>query len=207
MPLAPAPSLPEILIHTAHPASGLWRLSEFDSDGVDPPPPYWAYPWAGGAALARHFFDRPETVRGRRVLDLGAGSGVVGIAAAKCGAREVIAAEIDRHAIAALTLNAAANGVAIEAVLEDITGGDAPAVDLIAAGDVFYDRDLAERVTAFLDNCLAAGVEALIGDPGRTYLPHPRLRLLAEYPVRDFGDGKNAAATLSGVFAFVPKGV
>ena len=97
MRVAPVPLLPEILLYTAHPASGLWRLAGPEADGADLPPPYWAYQWAGGAVLARHFLDRPETVRGRRVLDLGAGSGVVGIAAAKAGASQVIAAEIDPH--------------------------------------------------------------------------------------------------------------
>jgi hypothetical protein len=98
MRIAPVPTLPEIRLYTAHPASGLWRLAELDEDGSGPSPPYWAYHWAGGAALARHILDRPETVTGGRVLDLGAGSGIVGIAAAKAGAREVIAAELDRYA-------------------------------------------------------------------------------------------------------------
>ena len=206
MPVAPAPSLPEIRIHTARPTSRLWRLRELGGNKSDPPPPYWAYHWAGGAALARHILDRPETVRGRRVLDLGAGSGIVGIAAAKSGASEVIAADIDRNAIVALSLNAAINGVALRAVAGDITGAVPPPVDLVAAGDLFYDRDLAERVTTFLDRCLAAGIEVMIGDPGRAFLPFARLRRLAEYPVQDFGDGKNAASKPSGVFALRPNG-
>jgi predicted nicotinamide N-methyase len=202
MPLAPAPSQPEILLHAAHPGSGLWRLSRFGQRADEPP--YFAYPWAGGAALARYFFDRPESVSGRRVLDLGAGSGVVGIAAAKCGASKVIAAEIDRNAIAALRLNAAANGVAIEAVEEDIMANDPPPVDLAAVGDLFYERALAKRTMAFLDRCRSAGLEVLVGDIGRAYLPRQRLRLIAEYPVRDFGDGEKAAPKLGGVFAFLP---
>lgn len=203
MPIAPAPSLPEIQIHSARPTSHLGRLRELDAGEADPPP-YWAYHWAGGAALARYILDRPETVRGRRVLDLGAGSGIVGIAAAKSGAREVIAADIDRNAIVALSLNAAVNGVTLRPVAGDITGAAPPPVDLVAAGDLFYDRDLAARVVTFLDHCLAAGIAVLIGDPGRAFLPLARLSRLAEYPVQDFGDGKIAGLTMSGVFALRP---
>jgi len=143
-------------------------------------------------------------VTGRRVLDLGAGSGLVAIAAAKAGAHAVIASEVDPYAIAALRLNAAANGVAIEAALGDLTAGPPPAVDLVAVGDLFYDRDLAGRVTAFLDRCRAAGIEALIGDPWRAFLPRARLRLIAEYDVADFGRAESAATTPSAVFAFGP---
>jgi predicted nicotinamide N-methyase len=204
MNLLPAPSVFEILLYAAHPASGLRRLfgpSETEADR----PPYWAYHWAGGAALARFILDRPETVSGLRVLDLGAGSGIVGIAAAKAGAMQVTAVDIDRNAVVAIGMNAAANGVAIAAIAEDITAGPPPAVDLILVGDLFYERSLAARVGAFLDRCLAAGIEILIGDPGRAYLPHAQLRLLARYPALDFGDGKGAATKLSAVFSFEPR--
>ena len=206
MRLVPVPALPEIRVYTAHPGSGLRRLvdPEDDADADDgtpePPPPYWAYAWAGGAVLARYILDHPMSVAGRRVLDLGAGSGIVGIAAAKAGAREVIAAEIDHNGVAAIGLNAAANGVAITVVDGDITKGSPPAVDLVLAGDVFYGEEVAERVMPFLDRCLAAGIEVLVGDPGRTYLPRSRLRLLAEYKVPDFGETKEAALKPSGVF-------
>ncbi|KUM23510.1 SAM-dependent methyltransferase [Mesorhizobium loti] len=206
MRLLPVPSLPEIRLHMAHPGSGLRRLLEPD-DGTREravAPPYWAYAWAGGAVLARYIFDRPSTVVGRRVLDLGAGSGLVGIAAAKAGAGGVIAAEIDRNGVVALGLNAAANGVAIAIVGEDITAGPPPAVDLVLAGDVFYGRAVARRVVPFLDRCLAAGIEVLVGDPGRAWLPRQRLRLLAEYQVPDVGGNGGGAPKPSGVFAFVP---
>jgi len=207
MRLVPVPALPEIRFYTAHPGSGLRRLVDLEDGDVDentaePQPPYWAYAWAGGAVLARYVLDHPTTVAGRRVLDLGAGSGIVGIAAAKAGAREVIAAEIDRNGVAALGLNAAANGTAIAVIGNDITTGPPPAVDLVLAGDVFYGQDVAQMVMPFLDRCLAAGIEVLVGDPGRAYLPRSRLRLLAECKVPDFGDAKDAALKPSGVFRF-----
>ncbi|RUX32281.1 methyltransferase [Mesorhizobium sp. M7A.F.Ca.US.011.01.1.1] len=212
MRLAPVPSVPEIRLYTPHPASGLRRLTdphqsidvdeETDDDGPEPQPPYWAYVWAGGAVLARHILDHPQMVAGRRVLDLGAGSGLVGIAAAMAGAREVIAAEIDRNGVAAIGLNTAANGVEIAIVDKDITAGPPPAVDLVLAGDVFYGREVALRVIPFLDRCLAAGIDVLVGDPRRNDLPLSRLRLLAEYQVPDFGDAKGAASKPSGVFSF-----
>ncbi|MCF6115023.1 50S ribosomal protein L11 methyltransferase [Mesorhizobium muleiense] len=217
MRIAPVVALPEIRLYAAHPASGLWRLTrpqgraaepeeeanEADEDGPEPQPPYWAYAWAGGAVLARYILDRPETVAGLRVLDLGAGSGLVGIAAARAGASEVIASEIDRNGVAALCLNAAANGVEITVVGEDITAGPPPPVDVVAAGDLFYRQDLANRVIPFLDRCLAAGINVLIGDPGRAYLPRSRLHLLAEYQVPDVGQG--TATKPSGVFSFEPE--
>jgi len=211
MRLAPVPSLPEIRLYLAHPGSGLRRLLEQDDDGSDdngpePQPPYWAYAWAGGAVLARYILDNPSIVAGKRVLDLGAGSGLVAIAAAKAGAREVIAAEIDHNGVVALGLNAKANSVAIAVIGDDITAGSPPVVDLMLAGDVFYGRDVALKVVPFLDRCLAVGIDVLIGDPRRADLPLSRLRLLAEYPVPDFGDAKGATARPSGVFAFEAEG-
>ncbi|RJT42729.1 methyltransferase [Mesorhizobium waimense] len=212
--LEPVPAIPEIRLYSAHPGSGLRRLVEADeveqaegneADAPEPQPPYWAYVWAGGSVLARYIIDRPQTVAGRRVLDLGAGSGLVGIAAAKAGASAVIAAEIDRNGVAALGLNAAANGVTIMVIGEDITTGPPPVVDLVLAGDVFYGREVTLRVTPFLDRCLAAGIDVLVGDPRRTDLPLSRLRLLAEYQVPDFGDAKGAASKPSGVFSFEPE--
>jgi predicted nicotinamide N-methyase len=204
MRLAPVPLIPEIRLYMAHQGSGLWRLGEPYEDGSEPPAPYWAFPWAGGLALARHILERPDTVAGRRVLDLGSGSGLVAIAAAMSGAREVMAADVDRYAVAAIGLNAAENGVAIAALGSDLTTGRAPGVDLVMTGDLFYERELAERVTAFLTRCLADGVEVLIGDPGRAYLPRSRLRLVAEYPVPDVGEAVTAAMKPSGVFALQP---
>lgn len=199
--LATAPSIPEIRLYTAHPGSGLRRFLE---EGPDAPPPYWAYHWAGGAVLARHILDRPQTVAGLRVLDLGAGSGVVGIVAAKAGAAAVMAVDTDPNAAVAIGINAAANGVAISTICGDLTAGPPPAVDLIAVGDLFYERALAVQVEKFLDRCLDAGIAVLVGDPGREHLPRPRLRLVAEYPVRDFGGGSMTTEP-SAVFSFEPR--
>jgi predicted nicotinamide N-methyase len=190
LPLTPVPSIPEIRLHRATASSGLWRLAQ--SAGGEFGTPYWAYPWAGGLALARHILNQPEIVTGRRILDLGAGSGLVGIAAAKGAAEQVFAADIDRHAIVALGLNAAANDVSLTGIHGDAIEGPVPDVDLILVGDLFYDAALAARVTTFLDASMTAGVEILVGDLGRAFLPLSRLTLLAEYSVADFGDAGNA---------------
>jgi predicted nicotinamide N-methyase len=194
--------VPEIRLHRALPSSGLHQLADADADGFGAP--YWAYDWAGGLALARHLLDHPGIVAGRRVLDLGSGSGLVAIAAAKAGARNVLAAEVDPYAAAALALNAELNAVAVELICRDITGEPPPDVDLILVGDLFYAAELARRVTAFLDRALEAGIPSLVGDPWRAHLPTSRLTELARYEVRDMG---LADPVPSGVFAFggIPK--
>lgn len=199
--LAPVPGVPEIALYTAHRATGLWRLAEAGGE-ADPPPPYWAFPWAGGQALARYVIDRPATVAGRRVLDLGAGSGLVAIAAARAGAGAVIAVDIDRFAHAAIAINAAANGVQLATRQADVTGGAPLDVDLVLVGDLFYEAALAARVTAFLDRCVAAGQAVLIGDPHRAHLPRARLTELAEFAVADVGEVEGRGGGRSAVFAF-----
>jgi len=192
----PAPMLPEITLFQPHPGSGLARLGR---------EPYWAYLWAGGAALAHHVAANPEVVRGRSVLDLGAGSGVVGIAAALAGAARVICAETDPYGAAAIALNAALNGVTVEVWAHDLLAGPPPEVDLIAAGDVFYAADLAARMGGWLAVCHAAGIAVLVGDPGRAHLPWALLSELARYPVQDFGRPPGAAPIAGMVFAFCPQ--
>ncbi len=197
LPLATPPLTPELRLHRADPASGLGRLAS--GGGA----PYWAYPWAGGLALARYLIDRPETVAGKRVLDLGAGGGLVAIAAMKAGAGQATAVDIDPDAIEMVALNAEANSVAVVALCGDPLDGAPPAVDLVLVGDLFYEARLAARLVAFLDRCAAAGIPSLIGDPGRAPLPRARLARLAEYRLADFGDAPEAPATTSAVYAFV----
>lgn len=196
LPLAPVPGIPEIRLHKAGPASGLSRLADSEPDFQTP---YWAYHWGGGLALARYVLDHPETVANRRVLDLGAGSGLVGIAAMKSGATSVLATDIDPYAIAAMHLNAAANSATLTPLCADLTTGDPPDADVILVADLFYAEDLAQRVMPFLDRCLAANIAILIGDPWRAWLPRERLSLLAEYPGADFG---GATATTNAVFSY-----
>ena len=199
LPLAPVAGVPEIRLHQANPTSGLRRLAESDDQFGTP---YWAYAWGGGIALARHVFDHPDLVAGRRILDLGSGSGLVGIAAAKSGAIQVSAADVDRYAVAATILNAQANDVSLVPVLGDLTAGLPPPVDMVLVGDLFYAPDLAARVAAFLDRCVLADIIVLIGDPGRAFLPRSRLNLLAEYPGPDFGEGDRPGKPPNAVFSF-----
>ncbi len=194
MPLKPARAVPEILLHLAGPTSGLNRLGLSRS-------PYWAYQWAGGTALARFILDNPDAVAGRRVLDLGCGGGLVAIAAAKAGAREVAAVDVDPAAVAAARLAGAANGVDLRVACADALVGAVPGVEIVLAGDLFYAPRLAARATAFLASCRAAGLEVLVGDPGRAPLPRDRLRKLADVAVPDFGDGA-ASPTSAAVYAF-----
>ncbi len=182
--LHPVPHAPEILLHVADEATALWARTEEELGAVGLPPPFWAFAWAGGQALARYVLDRPETVRGRTVLDFASGSGLVAIAAARAGAGRVEASDIDAFAIAAIRLNAGANGVAVEPVAEDLIGADR-GWDTVLAGDICYERDLAARVVAWLEALARRGARVLVGDPGRSYLPRERLEALAtnEVPV------------------------
>jgi predicted nicotinamide N-methyase len=190
-----APLLPELKLYLAHPGSGLSRL-ELDVT------PYWAYLWPGGALLARYFLDRPQTVKDLRVLDIGTGGGVVAIAAAKAGARRVVANDVDANAIAAVALNAQANGVTVETLCGDVLDGDVPQADLIVIGDLFYHEDVSIRLTAFATRCRAAGKTVLTGDIGRAHLPRERLELIVEYDVPDFGDRPDTAMRSGGVYRF-----
>ena len=181
--LAPVPSVPEIRLYTAGPAAGLSRLIGDDNDE----PPYWAWPWGGGMALARYILDRPELVRGKRVADLGCGGGIVAIAAMKAGAAAADAVDLDARAAVAAELNAAANEVVVAVRCGDGVAGDPPDADLLLIGDLFYEQGLASRVGAFLDRCRAGGLEVLVGDPGRAALPKDRMTLIAETSTPDFG--------------------
>ena len=184
--LKPVPLVREISLHVAEESVPIWQKTEEELNALGLPPPYWAFAWAGGQALARYVLDNPHTVAGKRTLDLAAGSGLVGIAAAKAGAAPVIAADIDAFTEAAIALNAEANDVYIEILTQDLLDGatpETPRYDVILVGDLFYERDTAARALAFLDRHTACGSRVLIGDPGRTYLPKDRLTRLAEYAV------------------------
>jgi predicted nicotinamide N-methyase len=180
--LLPVPHAPEIRLHVAEEATDLWQKTEDELGEMGLPPPFWAFAWAGGQALARYVLDHPEAVAGRRVLDFASGSGLVAIAAARAGALRVVAADVDAFAAAAIALNGAANDVTLVPRLEDLVGCD-EGWDTVLAGDICYERDLAERVVAWLGGLSRRGATVLIGDPGRAYLPKSRLERLAEYEV------------------------
>jgi len=184
--LKPVPHVPEISLYVADESVPLWLKTEEELETIGLPPPYWAFAWAGGQALARYVLDNASDVAGKRVLDLASGSGLVAIAAAKAGAAPVVAADIDGFAEAAISLNGEANGVYVDVVVHDLLDSAAsatPRYDVILVGDLFYERDTAARAVVFLDRHAAAGARVLIGDPGRTYLPKERLTRLAEYSV------------------------
>ncbi|MFD1331754.1 class I SAM-dependent methyltransferase [Methylopila musalis] len=202
--LRPVPHAPEIALHVADEAVPLWTRTEEELEAIGLPPPFWAFAWAGGQGLARHLLDEPALVAGRRVLDMGAGSGLVAIAAMKAGAAHALAADIDRFALAAIGLNAEANGVAVETCGDDLIGGPRPEVDLVTVGDLFYERDLAERLLGWLDGFLARGVPVLVGDPGRSYLPRPRLLALADYAVPVTRELEDAEVKRVTVFRLAP---
>jgi predicted nicotinamide N-methyase len=179
-----APLIPEIRLHLATEVVPLWQSTEQELAEAGLPPPFWAFAWAGGQALARYLLDHPEQVAGRRVLDFAAGSGLQGIAAARAGAARVEACEIDDFASAAIGLNAALNGADIELAEGDLVGRANPGWDLVLAGDVFYEGPMATRVEAWLRALAAAGTEVLIGDPGRSYLPKAGLERVIAYSVK-----------------------
>lgn len=179
--LAPVPFLPELLLHQADEPIELWERTE--AAGAQQPPPFWAFAWAGGQALARHVLDDPELVSGRAVLDLATGSGLVAVAAARAGARTVTANDIDPLALAAAEANAAANGVTVQVVEGDLLGTDDREAGVILAGDVFYSREMAGRMLPFLRRAAARGALVLVGDPGRAYLPADGMIRRAGYDV------------------------
>ena len=193
------PLVPEIKLHLASEVVPLWRATEEELAASGLPPPYWAFAWAGGQALGRYLLDHPEMVRGKRVLDIGAGSGLVGLAAAKAGAAEVLAADIDAFACAAIRLNAAVNDSAITVTQDDLIG--APCIwDVILVGDLFYERPLAERLLAWLK---PLDVPALLGDPGRNYFPKSGIEELARYKVQTTRDLEDREIRDTGVYKLI----
>jgi len=196
------PLVPEIKLHLAAAVVPLWRATEEELAEAGLPPPYWAFAWAGGQALARHVLDHPALVLGKRVLDIGAGSGLVGLAAVKAGAAQVLAADIDAFACAAIRLNAQANDCALAVTQEDLIG-IAGAWDVILVGDLFYERPLAERLQAWLKPMSAV---VLLGDPGRNYFPKTNVEKLASYSVQTTRDLEDREIRETGVYRLGIKG-
>jgi predicted nicotinamide N-methyase len=177
------PLVPEIRLYLAAESLPIWRKTEEELGQMNVPPPYWAFAWAGGQALARFLLDNPGQVVGRRILDLGAGSGITSIAAMKAGAAQAVASDIDALALAAIALNAEANGVQVETTAADLLGSAPDALDVVVVGDLFYERALAERVLTFVEAARQRGAEVLVGDPRRSYFPSDRFRQVALYSV------------------------
>jgi predicted nicotinamide N-methyase len=182
--LRPVPLAPEIALFVADEAVPLWHKTEEEIGEAGLPPPFWAFAWAGGQALARHVLDHPALVSGKTVLDLASGSGLVGIAAMKAGAASVTVADIDAFARAAAQLNATQNNAVLSVIEDDLlSGANSLSWDVILAGDIFYERDTAQRAFDFLQRHAVNGATVLIGDPGRSYLPRDKLRRIADYSV------------------------
>lgn len=180
--VAAPPHVPELRLHLADDAVALWEMTEEELGKLGLPPPFWAFAWAGGQALARYVLDNPALVGGKRVLDLASGSGLVGIAAMRAGAAHALCADIDPFCAPAALLNAALNEVRVSTTDADLIGADTDA-QVILVGDLFYERDLAARLLEWLRTLDASGRTVLIGDPGRSYLPKDALVQLATYEV------------------------
>jgi predicted nicotinamide N-methyase len=176
------PLVPEIRLHLATEVTPIWQASEVALSQMGLPPPFWAFAWAGGQALARYLLDHPGEIAGREILDFGSGSGLVAIAAAMAGAARVTAAEIDRFAAAAIAANAALNGVAVDVICEDLTGSQG-SWPVITAGDVCYEQPMSGKTIAWLHQRAAAGSHVLLADPGRAYRPDAGIQELARYDV------------------------
>ena len=175
--LAP-PAVPEIRLHLASEITPLWHATEKFLQESNLPPPYWAFPWVGGQALARHLLDHPDLVQDREVLDFASGCGIVALAAIKAGALSVAASEIDPMALAAIALNAGANRLSPPFQQGDVLQREDCPWQVVLAGDVCYERPMAERAVAWLRHCAAQGALVLLADPGRAYLPKTGLMQL-----------------------------
>ena len=181
--IQPPPHTPELSLHLADEVTPIWRLTEEALAEIGLPPPFWAFAWAGGQALARYVLDHPDEVAGKRVVDFASGSGIVGIAAMRAGAGHVLATDIDPFCGAALAVNGELNGVRIDFTDQNLLDVPPPDVDVILAGDICYEKPLADQVMNWLAAAHVRGTRVLIGDPGRSYFPRVGLEKLAEYEV------------------------
>jgi predicted nicotinamide N-methyase len=200
--LQPVPHAPEISLYVADEITPIWKMTEEGLGAMGISPPFWAFAWAGGQALARYVLDNPQIVVGKVVLDFAAGSGLVAIAAMKAGAARTTACDIDPFCRAAIAVNAEANGVDITSTICDLLDQPPPKVDVILAGDICYERTVTARVMAWLTAAHAAGAKVLIGDPGRTYFPKSGLEQLAEYQVQTTRELEDFEIKRTGVWTF-----
>jgi predicted nicotinamide N-methyase len=196
------PLTPEISLMLADEAVPIWKKTEDELGALGLPPPFWAFAWAGGQALARNLLDNPALVSGKRVLDFASGSGLVAIAAARAGAAKVESSDVDAFAIAAIEVNAAENRVAVTPRFENLIGVD-EGWDVVLAGDIAYEKDLAEAATDWLMRLARRGATVLVGDPRRAYLPLERLECLIEYSVPVTRELEDSEIKRTGVFGFL----
>jgi len=207
--LASPPLLPELKIHLGEDIDNFWVKSKEEVGEISPWLPYWAFTWNGGKAVARYVLDHPELVKGKHVLDIASGSGIVAIAAAKAGAASVTGNDLDQLAVAAIAMNAEANKVKVKVVPRDVMGRAAPpprkAYDVVLAGDVFYVQAIARKARPFLERHAKAGALVLIGDPGNTYIEHERLKRCAEYRFPHNGDLYQYRVRKTVVWELTPK--
>jgi predicted nicotinamide N-methyase len=196
------PHTPEIELYLADEITPIWRMTEDELGQIGLPPPFWAFAWAGGQALARYLLDHPAEVKGKSVLDVGTGSGLVAIAAMKAGARSAAGADIDGFCAAAVELNARVNAVEVGFGQRDPLSLPAPVVDVICAGDIFYEQPLSDRAMNWLAMARNRGVRVLLGDPGRSYFPKSGLVKLAEYSVETTREIEDAEVKKTAVWTF-----
>jgi len=204
--LRTVPGLEEVRLHLADDVLSLWRAVQVETDDPDAALPYWAFAWAGGLAIGRYLHEHPAAVAGRRVFDLASGSGLCAIAALHAGAADATGVDIDFFAAAAIELNARANGRRVTVVRRDVLDEEPPDVDVILAGDCWYDARLAGRVLPWLGRARDRGIDVLVGDPGRLYLPTEELIELASYEVRTTTELEDLGRKQGRVYALRPVG-
>lgn len=202
--LRPVPGLEEVRLRLADDVLPLWRAVQVEAEDPDAALPYWAFAWAGGLAIGRYLREHPEAVACRRVFDMASGSGLCAIASLHAGAAEAAGADVDAFAAAAIELNARANGHRVTVVCRDVLDDEPPDVDVILAGDCWYDAQLAARVMPWLRRARDRGIDVLLGDPGRRYLPTDELVELAAYDVRTTTELEDLELTQGRVYALRP---
>ena len=200
-----APGLvPEVKLHLAEESLPIWEKTEIELDEINLPPPFWAFAWAGGQALARYVLDNPQFVSGKRILDLGSGSGLVAIAAMHAGAAHACAADIDAYSSVAASLNALANVVVLEVSEADLLETTPAGIDVVLVGDLFYERGMSDRVLAFMQRMASAGALVLVGDPRRSYFPVDRFETVAHYEVATTRELEDNEVKRADVWRFKP---